>query len=147
MRTLLVAALFLACTWTARSAGAQQPLVGYTPASAAHEREVESDAIRRPDPSKAATFSRELSREVHVSGTPAQARTRDYVIAQMKSWGLETSVRSYDIWMPHPTEVRVWRVSPDTHNVVRDEEIRSGGSPDTVVLTADQISLMPLWGP
>jgi len=114
MRTLLVAALFLACTWTARSAGAQQPLVGYTPASAAHEREVESDAIRRPDPSKAATFSRELSREVHVSGTPAQARTRDYVIAQMKSWGLETSVRSYDIWMPHPTEVRVWRVSPDT---------------------------------
>jgi len=58
--------------------------------------------------------SRELSRETHVAGTPAQAKTRDYVIAQMKSWGLETEVRSYDIWMPHPTEVAVWRVAPDT---------------------------------
>ena len=49
---------------------------------------------------------------MHVAGTAAQARTRDYVIAQMKAWGLETEVRSYDVWMPHPTEVRVWRVAP-----------------------------------
>jgi N-acetylated-alpha-linked acidic dipeptidase len=93
-------------------AQAQQPLVGYSPASAARERNVEADVIRRPSPSDAATHSQALSREVHVSGTPAQARTRDYVIAQMKAWGLETEVRSYDIWMPHPTEVGVWRVSP-----------------------------------
>ncbi|MFL5614314.1 MAG: M20/M25/M40 family metallo-hydrolase [Gemmatimonadaceae bacterium] len=93
-------------------ARAQQPLVGYSPASAARERNVEADVIRRPSPSDAATHSQALSREVHVSGTPAQARTRDYVIAQMKAWGLETEVRSYDIWMPHPTEVGVWRVSP-----------------------------------
>jgi N-acetylated-alpha-linked acidic dipeptidase len=113
MRTLLVAAAFAAVS-AFNTAGAQQALVGYTPASATREREIETDVIRRPDPAKAATYSRDLSREVHVSGTPAQARTRDYVIAQMKSWGLETSVRSYDIWMPHPTEVRVWRVAPDT---------------------------------
>ena len=92
---------------------AQQPMAGYSAAAAAREREIESDAIRRPSPTSAATHSRALSREVHVSGTPAQARTRDYVIAQMKSWGLETEVRSYDIWMPHPTDVRVWRVAPE----------------------------------
>ena len=91
---------------------AQQGMVGYTPASAARERDVEADAIRRPSPTSAAGLSQALSREVHVAGTPAQARTRDYVIAQMKSWGLETEVRTYDIWMPHPTEVGVWRVSP-----------------------------------
>ena len=95
------------------SASAQQPPVGYSPSSAARERAIEADAIRRPSPTDAATHSRVLSREAHVSGTPAQARTRDYVIAQMKSWGLETDVRSYDIWMPHPTEVGVWRVAPD----------------------------------
>src|ERR1043166_8950863 len=92
---------------------AQQPMIGYSTAAAAREREIESDAIRRPRPTGAASHSRALSREVHVSGTPAQARTRDYVIAQMKSWGLETEVRSYDIWMPHPTDVRVWRVAPE----------------------------------
>ena len=31
----------------------------------------------------------------------------------MKSWGLETEVRSYSIWMPHPVSTRVWRISPD----------------------------------
>lgn len=92
---------------------AQQPLVGYTPISSVRERDLETDAIKRPSPSTASANSKALSRETHVSGTPAQARTRDYVIAQMKSWGLETEVRTYDIWMPHPTSVRVSRVSPE----------------------------------
>src|SRR6185503_7801103 len=66
-----------------------------------------------PSPATASTHSRQLSRETHVAGTPAQARTRDYVVQQMKSWGLETEVRAYDVWMPHPTMVRVERVSPE----------------------------------
>jgi N-acetylated-alpha-linked acidic dipeptidase len=48
-----------------------------------------------------------------MAGTAAQARTRDYVIDKMKSWGLETDVRTYSIWMPHPMSTRVWRISPD----------------------------------
>jgi len=48
-----------------------------------------------------------------MAGTAAQARTRDYVISQMKSWGLETEVRSYSVWMPHPISTRVWRIAPD----------------------------------
>jgi N-acetylated-alpha-linked acidic dipeptidase len=95
-------------------ASTQQSVIGYGPDAAARERGIEADAIKRPDPQRAATHSRALSSEVHVAGTAAQARTRDYVIAQMKAWGLETEVRSYDIWMPHPTDVRVWRVAPDT---------------------------------
>ncbi len=92
---------------------AQQPLVGYTPAGSARERDLEADAVKRPSPTTAAANSKELSKETHVAGTPAQARTRDYVIAQMKSWGIETEVRAYDVWMPHPTSVHVARVSPD----------------------------------
>jgi len=64
-------------------------------------------------PATAAALSRALSMQPHMSGTPAQARTRDYVIGQMKSWGLETEVRSYKIWMPHPVTTRVWRIAPD----------------------------------
>ena len=113
MHTLLTRAAVLAAAIAVPTlAAAPQGLVGYTPASAARERDIEADAIRRPSPTSAAGLSQALSREVHVAGTPAQARTRDYVIAQMKSWGLETEVRAYDIWMPHPTDVGVWRVSP-----------------------------------
>ena len=96
----------------AASASAQQTMAGYSPASAAREREVEASAIKRPSADAAAAHSKQLSRETHVAGTAAQARTRDYVIEQMKKWGIDTEVRTYDVWMPHPTSVRVARVSP-----------------------------------
>lgn len=96
------------------TAAAQQKLVGYSQTSGLREHQVEADAIRRPDPARASLESRELTKEVHVAGTLAQARTRDYVLAQMKAWGLDTESRGYDIWMPHATDVRVWRVAPDT---------------------------------
>ena len=102
----------LALAAAAFTAGAQAPLPGYTAQSSVSERALEADAIKRPSPATASGHSRALSKETHVSGTPAQARTRDYVINQLKSSGLETEVRSYDIWMPHPTAVHVSRVSP-----------------------------------
>ncbi|MGZ5228161.1 MAG: M20/M25/M40 family metallo-hydrolase, partial [Burkholderiales bacterium] len=73
---------------------------------------VEAQAITRPDPARARAHSKALSAETHVAGTPAQERTRDYVIAQMKAMGLETEVRRYDVFIPQPTAVHVWRVSP-----------------------------------
>ena len=91
---------------------AQQSMVGYSAANAAKERGLEANAINRPSPTSASVHSRELSKETHVAGTPAQARTRDYVIAQMKKWGMETEVRAYDVWMPHPVSVKASRVSP-----------------------------------
>ena len=93
--------------------GAQTAAPGYTAQSAAAERNVEADVISKPSPDKASAHSRFLSLQPHMAGTPAQARTRDYVVSQMKSWGLETEVRAYRVWMPHPTSTRVWRVSPD----------------------------------
>src|SRR5437868_8309938 len=92
---------------------AQPVAPGYSPQATTAERAIEADAINRPSPAQAAAHSRFLSLQPHMAGTPAQARTRDYVIAQMKSWGLETEVRSYRVWMPHPISTRVWRISPD----------------------------------
>jgi N-acetylated-alpha-linked acidic dipeptidase len=87
-------------------------MTGYATANAARERDVEASATRRPSPASAAALSKQLSHETHVAGTPAQAWTRDYVIGQLKKWGIETQVRAYDVWMPHPTAVHVSRVSP-----------------------------------
>lgn len=94
-----------------------QEVTGFTRTGAAQQRELERAAIAVPSPERASTHSRALSAEPHVAGTPAQARTRDYVIAQMKALGLETEVRAYDIWMPHPTSVRAWRVDGATQEL------------------------------
>jgi N-acetylated-alpha-linked acidic dipeptidase len=101
--------LFAGC---AQALSAQAPMVGYTPNAAARQRKLEADAVARPSSDSAARYSKALSREVHVAGTPAQARTRDYVVNAMKSWGLDTEVREYGVWLPHPTLVKVSRVSP-----------------------------------
>ncbi len=103
------------CLLAGAPLAAQQPalaLPGFTTAGAAAQRALEKEAIARPDPTRARTHSRLMSAETHVAGTAAQARSRDYVIAQMNAMGLETEVRQYDIFLPHPTSVALWRASP-----------------------------------
>ena len=46
----------------------------------------------------------------------------------MKSWGLQTEVRSYDVWMPHTTEIKLWRVAPDTLSLDLAEGAVAGDS-------------------
>src|SRR6185436_663555 len=106
----LIVALSLALVLPLR---AQTALPGYSQQSSAAERATELDVVSKVSPTKASEHSRFLSLQPHMSGTPAQARTRDYVISQMKSWGLETEVRAYKVWMPHPVSTRVWRIAPD----------------------------------
>ena len=93
--------------------GAQQAMPGYSPRAAERERAAEAAAIAAPSAERSERHSRILSAETHVAGTPAQRASADYVIAQMRAMGLETEVRTYRVWLPHATAVRVWRVSPD----------------------------------
>ena len=114
--------------------GAQQgaSMPGYSAPAAAAERALETEAIARPDAARARALSRMLSAETHVSGTSAQARTRDYVIAQMKAMGLETEVRQYDVFLPHPTSVRLWRVSPNMKELYLPEPPVTGDPTSTL---------------
>jgi N-acetylated-alpha-linked acidic dipeptidase len=108
---LLVSARLMA--QDAAAAAAPMGLDGYTPAGAAMETATEARVVARPTPSMADSMSRVLSREPHMAGTPAQARTRDYVVALLRRWGLKTEVRAYDVYMPQPTAVHVWRLGTE----------------------------------
>jgi N-acetylated-alpha-linked acidic dipeptidase len=110
--TVALAASTLIATLPLHAQG--EALPGYSRAASQQQKTLESRVIARPSADSARAYSRFLSSDVHVSGTPAQARTRDYVIDAMKRWGLETEVRTYDVWMPHTTNVQAWRVAPDT---------------------------------
>jgi N-acetylated-alpha-linked acidic dipeptidase len=103
----------LATPARAQPAPAPAALPGYAAAAAAQQRALEASAIARPDSARAAAHARALSAEAHVAGTPAQARTRDYVVGEMRKLGLETSVRAYRVYLPHATGVRVWRRGAD----------------------------------
>ena len=127
--TRAVRATFLLLLVATTPLAAQQSssvVPGFAPASAAAERTLEAQAIARPDPAKARAHSKALSSETHVAGTAAQARTRDYVIGQMKAMGLETEVRRYDVFIPHPTSVEVWRVNPKPRKLALAEPAVAG---------------------
>jgi len=95
-------------------AAQQEPLPGYTAAGAAAQRTLEANIAKHGSADTARAHSKALSSETHIAGTPAQARTRDYVLAAMKSWGMETETREYVVWMPFTTRMQVWRIAPDT---------------------------------
>lgn len=90
-----------------------QPLTGYTSASAAREHALEAKAATLASPADASALSRALSIEPHVAGTPAQARTRDIVASSLRSYGITPEIRTYSVYMPHPTSVHLYRVSPN----------------------------------
>lgn len=95
------------------TASAQAPMVGFTTVDAQHQHELEVKAAGLASPSNADSLSRELSKEPHMAGTPAQARTRDIFARELKKYGINSEIRTYSIYMPHPTSVHLYRVAPD----------------------------------
>ena len=108
MKQFALGALSLFC---AGSIGAQT--TGYSTAAASLEKSLESALVTSANADTAREHSHALSEKPHMAGTEQQAWTRDYVVGKMKAWGLETSVRGYSVWMPHPLSVRAWRISPN----------------------------------
>lgn len=115
---------FVVAALVALPADAQR-MVGYSEKEAAVQRAAERAAVARPDSASIMRLARELADRPHIAGTPAQARTRDIVINAMKSYGLETEVGEYDVWLPHTVEYGVWRISPNPKKL----ELREGSTP------------------
>jgi N-acetylated-alpha-linked acidic dipeptidase len=112
----------------AQSAPPTQPIPGFAPQSAVAQRTLEAEVVRHPRADSARTHSRALSVETHVAGTPAQLRTRDYVLERMQAMGLQTEVRSYSVFMPHATSVRLWRTAPTEKELALREPAVEGDS-------------------
>ena len=132
VRNVAAASAFILAAPSARA----QEIVGYGARTAVAQRALERSVARRPDAARATAHSRALSARSHIAGTPAQAITRDYVLDRMREWGLETETREYQVWLPHSTEARVWRVSPDTLELVLAEGPIAG---DSVTMESGQI--------
>ena len=108
--------------------GAQAPLTGYTGQASIAQRDLERRAIGVPSADSARRIARALSIEPHIAGTPAQERTRDFVNAELRKLGLRIETRSYRVYLPHATSVRVSRVAPDPMDLPVDEPAVAGDS-------------------
>lgn len=105
--------LSLSAASAAQAQSTTGPVVGFTAAGAARQHDLEAKAAALAAPAHADSLSREFSKEPHMSGTPAQARTRDMFESELRKDGITPEVRTYSIYMPHATSVHLYRVSPD----------------------------------
>jgi len=99
---------------------------GFSRQSSEAQRAAERAAIAAPDTARAQALARALADRPHIAGTPAQARTRDLVIAAMREAGLATEVGEYEVWLPHTVDYGVWRIRPQPKQL----ELREGRVPE-----------------
>ncbi len=111
-RAAVGALALLACVTPARRARSQS-LTGFAPVDAARQRALETRLLGAIAPAELDSFSYALTREPHVAGSAAQARTRDRVLAWTRAWGLRSEARIYDVFLPWPTSVSLELLAPE----------------------------------
>lgn len=110
-QAVLLAGLLSLATVTAPRAWAQDP-TGFSAAAAERQRAIEAQAIDAIQPAFLDSISYALTREPHVAGSPAQARTRDWVMDRTRAWGLESEIKTYHVFLPWPTQVELEMTAP-----------------------------------
>jgi len=106
-------ALSLPLLATSAAAHAQTTMPGYTTAGAIQEQGLEAKTATLVSSARASAMSHEFSLEPHMAGSPAQARTRDLFAGYLRQIGMQPEIRTYSIFLPYPTSVQLYRVSPD----------------------------------
>jgi N-acetylated-alpha-linked acidic dipeptidase len=115
-------ALALILTAAAFSFG-QAPLRGYTPAAAAHQREIEKQLAEIPDAQRARTQHRYLTAEPHPAGSQRNNELAEYIAEQWRQQGWEdVRIHRYDVLVSFPREVSLEMVAPVAYKATLREE-------------------------
>src|SRR5512147_652320 len=101
--------------------GHAQGIAGYTSPDAARQRTLERMLDSLVQPSSVRDDSRRLSAVPHVAGTPAQARTADYVLRQLALAGFDTARVSFRAYIPFQDSAVVELMQPARHRFKLEE--------------------------
>lgn len=100
--------LALAFAWAATPASAQAPApLGFSERESAREMARERSAVELIQPALMDSLALVLTREPHVAGSNAQARTRDIVLDFTRARGLRSEAPEYVVYLPWADSVSV----------------------------------------
>lgn len=112
-----------------------QSLTGYSSPAAQRQSALERLLVTLADTAIARRHSMALSAEPHVAGTPAQERTAQYVLKEMKRFGLDTSRADFEVYLPFPESIIVELQGPARERLSLNEP----------ALPEDQTSQRGVW--
>jgi N-acetylated-alpha-linked acidic dipeptidase len=79
-----------------------QTIDGFSPRLSVDERRWEEQFRAVPQPQTAREELRKLTAEAHIAGSPEDYATAIYVRDQMRSFGLQSDLREYQVLLPYP---------------------------------------------
>jgi len=100
------AAIFLSALCTMAGLSAQQPepqtLLGFAPASAKTELDLEKRFQAIPDPARMRANMELLAARPHHVGSPYDKQNAEWILAQYKQWGWDAHIETFDVLFPTP---------------------------------------------
>src|SRR5690348_8648558 len=105
MRKALVFTVATACALTAAAAaGGDESLKGYSQQDSATEIQWEKKFREIPEPDRLRENMRRLSARPHHVGSPYDEDNAEWILAQLRSWGLDAQIETFDTLFPTPKE-------------------------------------------
>jgi len=109
-------------------AGTQAPdgraaaILGFHRDAVTRQRDIEAILLKLADPARIEKHHRALTAGPHVAGTPGNVEVQRYIEARFREAGLETTTRSYSVYMGFVNEARLEMVAPETVRLATPEE-------------------------
>jgi N-acetylated-alpha-linked acidic dipeptidase len=111
MKRLVVSLTLIASTAFALDAG-QTPLRGYTPEHSAAEVQWEQKFRDLPDTARLRENMRRLSARPHHVGSPYDQDNAEWLLAQLKSYGLDAKIEVFEALFPTPKSRKLELLGP-----------------------------------
>src|SRR5580700_6765105 len=115
-------AFFFLIALSPLSSAQAQTILGFTPASAARETEIESKFKSIPTPDEERRQHRIFTAEPHVAGSKRNNELAEYIRDEWKKQGLEdVIIRRYDVYGTNPKSASLEMITPTNYKAILRE--------------------------
>lgn len=116
---------------------APEGIEGFAPERAMKQKDLEAKFLALPKPSNCEKYSRILTEDPHMAGTPGDRKNADYVRSRLLEWGWDAEIVEYMVYLPYPKSAQLTLLAPETFNAKLKEEgwawDKDCAAPDAVI--------------
>ena len=120
-RVAIVGTLFALFLGLVSTGAEDEPLQGFTRASAAAERDWEAKFRAIPSPDNQREYMRRLSAHPHNVGTAYDKENAEWILSKFKEWGWNAKIETFSVLYPTPKERVLEMVAPTQYTAKLQE--------------------------
>ncbi|MCU1244410.1 MAG: folate hydrolase, partial [Acidobacteria bacterium] len=111
-RSTVLIALFATALSAQPSPSTDKPILGFTAAGAARERELETQFDSKLSRDNLRQWMKRLSARPHHVGSAYDKENAEFIASLFRSWGYDTQIESFEVLFPTPKTRVVEMVAP-----------------------------------